>query len=483
MVTVLALDQGTTNSKALLVDSAGAVLGSGATRVTIDTPQPGWAEQSPAELWDATLAAIARAATATPAAITVSNQRETVVAWHRGTGEPLGPALGWQDTRTAAWCARPEVQRHSALVTERTGLHIDAMFSAPKFKVLLDQLPAGTPLTDVCLGTVESWLIWNLTGGQVHAAEAGNAGRTLLLNIDTLAWDDELLALFDIPRQCLGEVAASDADYGTTRGVPGLPDGIPIAAVMADSHSALYGHGCRTPGSGKATYGTGTSVMTPVAQRADADSPVGTTLAWVMGETATYAREGNIVYSGATLEWTRATLGLPDVAALVALAATVPDAGGAVLVPAFAGLGAPYWDRTAQATITGLSATTTPAHLARAAIDAVASQVCDIVDVVDSGPSRLERLRVDGGGSASALLVQTQADLLGRPVDVADSPDLSALGVGMLGVAKITGGTAQAAGTSASYLPSIDPDLRAKRRSRWHEAVSATQVAPRQPPT
>ncbi|TDD20995.1 glycerol kinase [Kribbella turkmenica] len=462
---VLAIDQGTTNSKAVLVDAGGAVLATQSAPVALATPRPGWAEQGADDLWQSVLQAVssclAAAGPVTIAGIALSTQRESVVGWNRA-GEAVGPVIGWQDVRTSSWCSQLPAELDS-LVRSRTGLRVDAMFSAPKLHWLLEHAAADR------VGTVDSWLVHRLTGCREHLTEAGNASRTLLYDVLDLDWSTALLAGFDVPRSVLPEVRASNAGFGSTAGVPGLPDGIPIVAVLADSHAAMYGQGCTEAGMVKATYGTGSSVMTPV----DGFVADGCTLAWLTDKPL-YALEGNIVSSGAALAWTAAMLGLPDVGALTDLAASVPDPGGVTLVPAFAGLGAPHWDRNARAALTGMSSSTTRAHIARACVEAVAHQICDIVDTIPAAP---ERLRADGGATVSGLLMQTQADLLGRPVEAADVAEISALGAAELAWRTLGEATGWAGRRTARvFEPAVDADVRAIRRTRWSEAVAAART-------
>jgi len=479
---VLAIDEGTTNTKAILVDPAtGDVLASASRPLGITFPAPGWVEQDAEEIWQATASAVRECLSggAVPAGVAISNQRESVVAWSRRTGAPLGPVLGWQDARTADRCAaladrRPELVD---LVRSRTGLSLDPMFSAPKMRWLYEAaVAAGADPGDVLLGTVDSWLVHRLTGE--HLTEAGNASRTMLLGLERLRWDPELLEVFGIRAGALPEVRGSDAGFGWTRRIPGVPDGIPVVAVLADSHAALYQHGCTLPGSGKATYGTGSSVMTPCAVPAAAPDGIATTVAWVVGGRATYAREGNIIASGSALDWMARILGVPagtsGGAFLTTLAAEVPDAGGVAFVPAFSGLGAPYWDRSAAGLLTGITAGTTPAHLARAALEAVAHQVADVLEAIESdGGVSIDRLHADGGATASHLLMQLQADLLGRQVHVADVPEASALGAATL--AARTLGLAVAEPTEGVVLTPAD-DGRDERRRSWAEAVARSRA-------
>ena len=474
---ILSIDQGTTNTKAVLVDRSGQVVGSGAAPVGLSSPRPGWVEQNADEIWSSVLAAVASCRAAYPdatlAGVTVANQRESVVAWRRSTGEPLGPVIGWQDRRTAAWSTRLATAKADEQVRARTGLRIDAMFSGPKFRWLLDQLD-DVPTTDVCLGTLDAWLVWRLTGGRCFAGEAGNASRTLLYDVVDLDWSPELCDLFGVPVETLPTVRPSNGQFGQTYDVPGLANGVSILAVLADSHAALYGQGGTTVGLAKATYGTGSSIMTPTATFSADRTAVPSTLAWLTDQ-PTYAREGNILSSGATLTWMAKTLGLPGVAELTALAAEVPDSGGVVLVPAFAGLGAPYWDRDVRAGLSGITTTTTRAHLARAAVDAVANQICDVVEEIDSDQP-IKVLRADGGATASSLLMQTQADLLARPVDVADVAEVSALGAAALGWYRL-GVSVPPVAASRSFRPALGESERLAQRERWRQEVARARRA------
>lgn len=482
---VLALDQGTTNTKAVLVEAAtGRIVASGSRPVGITFPAPGSVEQDAAQLWDATVGAVAdclaAAGEARPIAVAVSNQRESVVAWSRSTGRPLGPVLGWQDARTAAACAALVRSGVGDEVARRTGLSLDPMFSAPKMAWLLESATRnGADPADICLGTIDSWLLWNLTGE--HSAEAGNASRTLLLDLTTVDWHDSLLDIFGVPAAALGQVRRSDARFGTTRAAGALPAGLPVAAVLADSHAALYHHGCTTPGTGKATYGTGSSVMTPCDGPDRAPRGIATTLAWLT-DRPTFAREGNIVASGSALDWMATTLGAPagvsGGAFLSELAAEVPDSDGVFLVPAFSGLGAPYWDRRATGLLTGITGGTTRAHLARAALEAVAHQVADVVEAIEvDGRARIDVLHADGGATASAPLMQIQADLLGRAVRVADAPEASALGAALL-AARSLGFAEAPSATGVPVHPTAHDDDRQARRAGWATAVARARGLP-----
>jgi len=482
----LAIDQGTTNSKALLVSDSGAVLASGNAPVALTFPSPGWVEQDADDLWGSVLVAVQRCLTAPSAqtvetgrieGLAISAQRESVVAWRRSTGASLGPVVGWQDTRTSTWCAALSDPDADALVSRRTGLRIDPMFSAPKISWLLRHASAGVPQSDICVGTVDAWLVWRLTGGRVHACDAGNASRTLLYDVVDLQWSAALLDLFGIPTQVLPEVRPSNGQFGSTLGVPGLPDGIPILAVLADSHAALYGQGCTEVGMAKATYGTGSSVMTPTSSFVPGGSPVPSTLAWLT-DRPTYAREGNIVSSGATLVWTAQLLGLTGAAELVRLAEQAEDPGSVVLVPAFSGLGAPHWDRGAQAVLVGMTQATPPAMVALAAVYAVAHQICDVVEAIERDGAPITVFRADGGATASALLMQTQADLLRRAVEVADVAEVSALGAARMAWSALGSTTAWPADTSTptSYYPGQDEPSALRHRDLWRQAVGRSRL-------
>ena len=481
--TILAIDQGTTNSKALLVDAAGRVVARGSSPVGISSARPGWVEQDAERIWSSVLEAVAECVRAAPdpriAGVALSTQRESVVGWRADTGEPVGPVLGWQDLRTADWCVDGVTDDARQLVQRRTGLRVDAMFSAPKMRWLLDHLPADVPIEDVRLGTVDSWLIWKMSGGAEHRCEAGNASRTLLYDIARLTWDEDPLNVFGVPASALPRVLASDAGFGTVVDLPGVPGGTPVLAVLADSHAAMYGHGCTDVGTAKATYGTGSSVMAPVEGLSDAESPVPTTLAWVVGNVPTYALEGNVLSSGATLAWAADLLTGGSVTELVGLAETVPDSLGATLVPAFAGLGAPHWDRSALALLSGMSEATGRAHIARAAVDSIGHQICDIVDVIEQRSTKLRLLRADGGATASALVVQTQADLLGRYVQVGNVAEVSALGAARLAWGALGADTSWPAHAGgAVYSPGLEEPQRRQRRRHWAGEVSRTRHRP-----
>jgi glycerol kinase len=472
---VVAVDQGTTNTKALAVDASGTVVASASAPVTVRYPRPSWVEQDADELWESTRAVLAACLSQLPAntivGIALSAQRESVVAWNRRDGRPVGPVLSWQDARTSDRCLELQADSRAKLVPVRTGLALDPMFSATKMSWLAEH----TETDDLALGTVESWLLWNLVGE--HLAEAGNASRTLLLDIERLSWDEDLADLFGVPAQALGRVVRSDGPLGLVS-AEGLPR-VPVLAVLADSHAALLAHTATDPSTVKATYGTGSSVMRSWPTHSPVDSGVSTTLAWLTTEPA-YALEGNIRYSGAALDWTAHLLGVADGAELGRLAAKAPDAGGVVLVPAFGGLGAPHWDRDAVGVLTNLSAGSTREHIARAAFDAVAMQVADVVDAMSpESTDPPATLHADGGASISALLMQRQADVLGTEVVTSATAELSAMGAARM-AGNVLGWPRPAPVTTpgARYRPTSTDAERLRDRAAWADALTRARATP-----
>lgn len=475
---VLALDEGTTNAKALAVAPDGTVLASGSAPVEVTYPGPGCVEQDAEAIWTAQEAAIGQclaglpSGAGAPAGVSVSNQRESVVAWDGRTGRALAPVLGWQDSRTAEFCDWLRSPEREFAVTSTTGLSLDPMFSAPKMRYLLDRVGAagtGAKAPLVRVGTIDSWLVARLTGQASYVIEAGNASRTLLLDLATLDWSPQMCELFGIDQQVLPRVVASNADFGVTAGLDVLPDGVPIVGVLGDSHAALFGHGCHTTGEGKATYGTGSSVMIPSGTTRSVRPGVSTTLAWLTDEPM-YGHEGNIVASGAAMDWTARLLGVAPGRALDELAGTVDGSQGVCLVPAFTGLGAPWWDRQAVGLVCGVTAATTAAHVARAALEAVAHQVADVLDAL--GAQDLHTLHADGGATASRLLMQTQADLLGRDVVVSANAEVSALGAALMGFTRLGWDLPDLqAGGGRRYSPAADAKERREARASWSRAL------------
>ncbi len=489
---LLAIDQGTTNSKAVLVDADGHVVARGSAPLSKSHPAPGWVEQDPTELWQSVVAAVGACLAARPEArlsgIGISNQRESVVAWHARSGEPLGPVVSWQCRRTAPACAELRAAGHEPEVLARTGLPIDPMFAAAKIAWLLRnarEQHADLDLADVRVGTIDAWLLWNATGGARHACDASNASRTQLFDLAVGRWDEGLCDLFAVPIEVLPTVLDSDADFGATRGVPGLPDGTPIRAMLGDSHAALFGHGVDRPGVVKATYGTGSSLMTPLEQVVAPQHGVTTTVAWSMRGTRTYALEGNILVSAASLPWASELLGLGgDPAALADLAESVSTSGGVDFVPALIGLGAPHWDSEALGLVAGLSFRSGRAEVARAVMESIALQVADVFDAMHAQvPQPLAHLLADGGPSANAWLMAIQADLIGVPVVPSDAPEASALGAAYMAGLSL-GQWARLSDIPAlrrehtPIEPRMDADARERRRSTWRAAVARARLVP-----
>jgi len=488
---VLALDQGTSSSRAIVFDERAQPIGMARHEVASRYPQPGWVEQDAEVMWQTQLAAAREALAAARvqardiAAIGIANQRETTVAWER-SGRALSPAIVWQDRRTADRCAALRAEGVEPEVRRRTGLLLDPYFSATKMAWLLESLPDGRARADagdIQLGTVDAWLAWRLTGGRTFATDASNASRTMLLDLTSRAWSPEQLALLDIPAAALPEVRETDADYGTTEpGLLGAP--VPIRAMVGDQQAALFGALCFAPGSAKNTYGTGCFLLETTGTVAP-EPPSGllATVAWSRAASGpTYALEGSVFVAGAAIRWLRDGLGLlGSVAEVEALAASVPDNGGVVLVPAFAGLGAPYWDPDARGSLTGITAGTTGAHLARAALEAIAHQTCDLVAALEAGGApRLVALKADGGAAVNDLLLQLQADLLGRPVERAAMPETTALGAALLagraaGVWSSDEELGSVIGMGSRFEPRAAESWRAAERARWAEAVARTR--------
>ena len=484
---ILAIDQGTTNTKVLLVDPGGTVLAQAARPLTQRYPQPAWVEQDAGAIrqsvYEALDECLASVADPRLAAIAITNQRESVTAWERASGRPLGPVIVWQCRRTADFCADLRARGLAPFLAERTGLAIDPLFSAGKMRWLLDHIPDGHARAargELCLGTMDSWVLWNLTGGAVHACDLTNASRTQLLDIHTRAWSDELLELFGVPRAALPDVRPSSADFGTSVALGRLPAGVPVAALIGDSHAALFGQAGFVPGTVKATYGTGSSLMTPTPTPVLSQHGLSTTIAWARDrERVTYALEGNISVSGAAVQWLGDFLGLvPPAEAVAKLAAGVDSANGLYLVPAFVGLGAPHWNDAARGVISGLTLGATPAHLARAALEAIAYQVRDVFDVMQSeAGTELKVLLADGGASRNDLLMQFQADIIGLPVSRSASTDISPLGAAYLaGLA--TGLWATLAEVEHLprrrdvFTPRLAADQRAGLYAGWRTAVA-----------
>lgn len=486
---ILAIDQGTTNTKAVLVDRAGAVRCRASRPLAIAFPRPGWVEQDAEALWqsvvEATGECLAMAGDVEVAAAGVSNQRESVVVWDARTGKPAAPCVVWQCRRTVEFCESLKARGLEPEVRRRSGLPLDPLFSASKIRWLLEQIPDGVArAADGALraGTVDSWLLFRLTRGAVHATDASNASRTQLWNLRERAWDDDLLRVFDIPRACLPEVRDSSGIFGAIAAGSGLPVGAPVAALAGDSHAALFGHAAFHPGAVKATYGTGTSLMTPVECPIESTHGLVTTLAWASPGQVRYALEGNITNSGGAVQWVASLLGVDSAEDVASLAATVPDPSGVYLVPAFAGLGAPHWDAGARGLICGLTRGTTRAHLARAAIESIAYQIHDVFEAMrqDAGIP-LPALHADGGASRNGMLMQFQADILGCPVIRSSSPEISAIGAAWLaglavGYWKSQEELESLPRRTTRFEPRMPAERRSELRAAWSEALARSRA-------
>lgn len=484
---ILAIDQGTTNTKVLLVDKHGQVFRQAVRPLPQTYPHPAWVEQDPMVIWQSVCEAMDECLSSLSAphlaAIAISNQRESVTIWERDSGHPVGPVIVWQCRRTADFCAGLRQRGLGPWLAERTGLAVDPLFSASKMRWLLDHVEDGQRRAEqgeLCLGTMDSWVLWNLTGGKIHACDLTNASRTQLLDIHDLAWSDELLALFGIPREALPEIMPSGADFGATVAMGRLPAGVPIASLIGDSHAALFGQAGFAAGAVKATYGTGSSLMTPTPIPIRSQHGLSTTIAWALDRShVTYALEGNISMSGGTVQWLGEFLGLARPAEEVAtLAESVADAGGITLVPALVGLGAPYWNDAARGLICGLTRSSSLSHLARAAIEAIAFQVRDVFDVMQSeAGADLTVLLADGGASRNNLLMQFQADLLGRPVLRNTSAETSPLGAAYLaglgiGIWQSLAEIEQLPRQRQRFEPQMPEHERTERYAGWQSAVT-----------
>ncbi|OBS10553.1 glycerol kinase GlpK [Acidihalobacter prosperus] len=483
---LLALDQGTTSSRSIVFDLAGRALAQAQQEFEQRYPQPGWVEHEPEVIWGtqlATLREAVRKARIDPAgirAVGITNQRETTLLWDRRSGQPVAPAIVWQDRRTADLCDALRAEGHEPLFRERTGLLLDPYFSGTKLRWLLDQDPAlrrRAEAGELAFGTVDSWLIYRLTGGRAHVTDVSNASRTLMFDIRRLAWDAELLALLDVPAAVLPEVRPSAGHFGTLAPAILGPE-IPIAGVAGDQQAALFGQACFAPGMAKNTYGTGAFVVMHTGERPVTGDGVLATVAWQLGDApAEYALEGSIFVAGAAVQWLRDGLGLiPDASRVEALARSVPDNGDVYFVPALTGLGAPFWDPYARGLIVGLTRGTRDAHIARAALEAMAYRTRDAIDAMTSATGiPLAELRVDGGACVNDWLMQFQADMLGvavrRPqhteTTARGAAALAALGAGVMDRARIAENWVE----DRVFEPGMASAERERLHARWCQAV------------
>lgn len=469
---ILALDQGTSSSRAIVFDELGQTRAVAQKEFTQIFPQPGWVEHNPMEIWSSQASVIAEAITSIDingldiAAIGITNQRETTIVWDAETGDPIYNAIVWQDRRTSEYCDTLKSQGLTDMIRSKTGLIIDAYFSATKIRWILENVPEARQKAEqgrLRFGTVDTWLIWMLTRGEVHVTDVSNASRTMLYNIHDLCWDKELMALLGIPETMMPEVRSSSEVYGHTKTTLFAHE-VPIAGIAGDQQAALFGQMCTEPGAVKNTYGTGCFLLMNTGDKPiTSHNNLLTTIAWKIGDTVNYALEGSIFVAGSVVQWLRDGLGIIKSSSEVeALAASVPDNGGVYYVPALTGLGAPYWDQYAKGCIYGLSRGATAAHIARAALEGIAFQTMDIVNAMEKDAGvKLAELKVDGGASRNNLLMQFQADILGASVIRPQVTETTALGAAYL------------AGLAVGYWESID-----HIKSQWAVDIAFTPSAP-----
>ena len=489
---ILAIDQGTTGTTALLVDGSGRVIWQAYQEITQIYPQPGWVEHNPNEIFDSVIETVDELLESTEIhprqlnAIGIANQRETTIIWERSTGKPVSNAIVWQCRRTAPLCDALTARGLEGDVAEKTGLPIDAYFPATKIRWILDHIPGGQRRAqsgELAFGTVDTWLLWQLTNGTLHSTDVSNASRSMLYNINTLEWDADLLDALDIPVAMLPSVLPSSAIYGHTGGNFFAGQAIPIAGIAGDQQAALFGQACFTPGMAKNTYGTGSFIlMNTGAERIRSQNGLMSIISWDLGDGVTYGLEGSIFSTGATVQWLRDGLQFIEASADVeALAASVEDNGGVCLVPAFTGLAAPHWDMYARGTIVGITRGTTRAHIARAALESTAYQTRDAMDAMisDTGLD-IPLLRVDGGGTANDLLMQFQSDILGVPIERHAIAETTALGAAYLaglatGFWRNIDEIAANWASDKRFEPAMDAELRNRLYDDWLRAVNRSK--------
>jgi glycerol kinase len=485
---ILALDQGTTSSRAILFDHAGGIAAVAQKEFTQYFPEPGWVEHDPMEIW-VSQAAVAKEAMLKlnikadqVAAIGITNQRETTLVWDRLTGEPVYKAIVWQDRRTAGYCDTLRTAGHADMIRQKTGLVVDAYFSGTKLKWILDQVPGARERAErgeLAFGTVDSWLLWKLTEGQVHATDVSNASRTMLFNLQTLQWDEELLQLLDIPASVLPQVKGNSEMMGYASAI-GMP-GVPVAGMAGDQQAALFGQMCIREGMVKNTYGTGCFMLMNTGTKAvTSHNNLLTTIAWQVNGVTNYALEGSVFIAGAAVQWLRDGLKIIRHSADVqALAASVPHTDGVVVVPAFSGLGAPHWNPYARGTVFGLTRGTTDAHIARATLESIAYQTYDVLKAMESDAGiAIAELRVDGGATVNDLMMQFQCDILDVKVLRPEVIETTALGAAYLaglavGFWDSVDEIAAQWQVSGSFAPAMDADLKNEKLKAWNRAVKA----------
>ncbi|MBP8959190.1 MAG: glycerol kinase GlpK [Bacteroidales bacterium] len=486
---ILALDQGTTSSRAIIFDHNGQILTSAQKEFNQIYPEPGWVEHNPQEIWSSQAEVADRALNQAGiksqdvVATGITNQRETTIVWDRSTGKPVCNAIVWQDRRTADYCDRLKEEGVTEMIRDKTGLIIDAYFSATKVKWILDNVNGARSLAEkgrLAFGTVDSWLVWNLTGGKLHITDVSNASRTMLFNINTLSWDKDLLKLFNIPESILPEVRTSSEIYGQTRDV--LGSSVMISGIVGDQQAALFGQMCIEPGMVKNTYGTGCFMMMNVGDKpVKSENKLLTTIAWQIGNEIQYALEGSIFIAGAVVQWLRDGLGIiKNSAEVEELASKVEDSGGVYFVPAFAGLGAPYWNQHARGTIVGITRGTSSAHIARASLDSIAYQTLEVLKAMGKDSLiNIHELRVDGGATVNNLLMQFQSDILQTKVVRPKITETTALGAAYLA------GLATGYWNSKDeikeqwqidriFSPAIDRESAEKLTKGWDRAIKTT---------
>lgn len=490
MAYILAFDQGTTSSRSIIFDQLGTAVSMAQSELTQHYPQSGWVEHDPYEIWDSQIGTAiealrkGRLSARDITAVGITDQRETTIIWDRETGKPISNAIVWQDRRTSELCNKVRTA-HGTLISRKTGLEVDAYFSASKIAWLLDNVAGARAQAEagrLAFGTIDTWLVWKLTNGNRHITDVSNASRTMVFDIYSLGWDDELLSIFNIPKSLLPDVCSSSEIYGNIE-TPDDLAGIPIAGIAGDQQAALFGQACFAAGATKNTYGTGCFMLQNIGDRPKPSKHrLLTTVGWKIGDRTEYALEGSVFIGGAVVQWLRDSLGIIERSADVeGLARSVADNGGVYLVPAFAGLGAPHWDQNARGTIMGLTRGTGGAHIARAALESIAFQSADLLDAMqaDSG-NRLDELRVDGGATANSLLMQIQADILQIPIVCARTAEITALGAAYLaglasGVWSSTAELAKHWQAGRRFEPQMPPDEATKLRGRWSEAVTRSR--------
>lgn len=471
---ILALDQGTSSSRAIVFDHEGRICATAQKEFPQHFPKPGWVEHDPKDIWSSEASVIAEAITSMGinglniAGIGITNQRETTIVWDAETGEPVYNAIVWQDRRTSEYCDSLKEQNLTGFIREKTGLIIDAYFSATKIRWILENVPGARARAEagkLRFGTVDTWLLWNLTRGECHMTDVSNASRTMLFNIHTLNWDEDLMKLFEIPMSMLPEVHSSSEIYGYTKTTI-FAHKVPVAGIAGDQQAALFGQMCTTPGSVKNTYGTGCFLLMNSGTKPITSSHnLLTTIAWKIGDTVNYALEGSIFVGGSVVQWLRDGLGIiKSSSEIESLAMTVPDNGGVYFVPALTGLGAPYWDQYAKGTICGLTRGTTAAHIARAALEGIAFETMDIVNAMEHDAGiKLAELKVDGGASRNNLMMQFQADILGTKVIRPKVTETTAMGACYL------------AGLATGYWDSLDDIKRQWNADKVFEPLAPAE--------